>query len=282
MSTAATRGDLVLSDRDRLFMTRSGWFPKTDFPVLEEMREHHEALVVTRDAKQNEISALIAAFQAEDEAERVALRAAYARGEEDPEEEGVATPPEERAELLADARKHVTAASEAVMGYAEEMLLRLRGDMPADWNPHHAAEALVVPPGGAGAEVMSTITDQEREAAQQRDAARRAMEEADQRMREMVPLKVWLARNANGAQGQIEPGTNFLVPDRFTYFSKPRDTPDPPHFLRQHAEGEGAEFSLDDTDEERMFPLEGNDEDEAWFQAMEARTSADQPTTKGL
>lgn len=275
MSTAGQmQRDPLLSDGDRTHMTRKGWFPKTDFPLLEEMRSKHEAMIDTRDAKQDERAALEERFEAEDEARAEALRAGY-REQRDAQLPEV-TPKEERKRLLEDAEEHARAAAHAVLTYARECLYRLRGEVPHGWNQHQRAGMLQVPPHGEATQVMQVVQQEERELQQQIEEAHRAVEAANARLREYHPLKVWLARNANGGSGQITPATSITVPATHTPMTKPRDLPvadwwpdsDPNHGQEEPV---GSDPALDTqaipTDAEEGYV----DQSDEWFQINERK-----------
>lgn len=221
MSTAPT---LIpgLSDTDRRVMTQPGWLPPTNFTALEGLRERHEALIATREAKQADVTALRRAYAAEDAAAQAALNSSYETG--GAPEPVVVTPPEERQARLAEAEAHAKAAAQAVVTFAGQARDRLRGGpLPEDWNPHQQAQALRPPPGGLAAELMGELQALEADAREVIREAERTIQEADLRMRELHPLKVWLARTGNGAMHQMQPGHDLPVPQAYTPMTKPRD-----------------------------------------------------------
>lgn len=221
MSTAPTFAP-ELSETDRRVMTQPGWLPPTNFTALEQLREKHEALIATRAAKQAEVTALRQAYAAEDTAAQAALNASYETGA-DPEPIA-ATPPEERQERLREAEAHAKAAARAVVSFAAQARERLRGGpLPEDWNPHQRAQALQPPPGGLAAELMSEVQALEGDIETAIREAERTIHEAQLRVRELYPLKVWLARTGNGGMNQMQPGHDLPVPQAYTEMTKPRD-----------------------------------------------------------
>ncbi|HMJ03253.1 MAG TPA: hypothetical protein VK506_09940 [Conexibacter sp.] len=202
-------------------MTRKGWLPVTTFPELEEMRQRHEALIDMRRRQQAQVVALRRRFDQEDEAKGEALRDGYRDGKK-PKLPQVTTP-EERDRLLREAKEHAEAAAEVALDYAYEVRERLRGPLPDGWQPHIALQQFAVPPNGIGAALMGELRDLEATIQARAQEAQRILEEAGHELRTLHPLKHWIAANANGAQGQILPGTDFEVPPTHTPGSKPRD-----------------------------------------------------------
>lgn len=215
--------DPTLSSTDLTHMTRRGWFPATSFAGLEEMRLRHEELIDVREGKQAEVTALRRRFAREDQARTDELNRAYAEGREIQEPDRTAG--EERQQALAAAEEHANAAAHAVLAYAYDMRERLRGapDLPDDWTPGTAVQALRVPPGGEAEAVLLQIAEEERALREELHEAQQTLTEADDRLRELMPLKFWLARNGNGDTGQIEPGHALPVPLSHTPGTKPRD-----------------------------------------------------------
>ena len=81
--------------------------------------------------------------------------------------------------------------------------------------------------------------------------AQKELAAADRRVRELVPLRWWLVRFANGGQiggFAVEPGTDLDVPPTHTYFAKPEGAADPPGWPSRTAAGEGV-----------MQPIEGDE-----------------------
>gem|GEM_PF-7066672 len=235
--------DRGLSPNDRAIMTKKGWFPKTDFPVLEDLRERHEALVDQRAVKQAESIALTEAFEAEDEARQAALDRAYREaGEPDLP---IMTSPEDRKAKLAEADAHALAAARAVVAFAYGALDRLRGgeSLPPGWNPWQAAQMHRVPPGGVAEKMMATISIEESELRQQITEAQRLMESAGLRLREFAPLKMWIVRNGNAGNGQMEPGADLPVPPTHSPMTKPRDL-HVPGWWPEDPDGVDAEFPI--------------------------------------
>lgn len=232
-----------LLDADRYHLTRRGWVPRTNFPELEEMRERHEALVEQRDGVQAEWGALQESFEAEDRTHAEALAAVYREGREP--DEGQRTSEEDRRRALEEAGARSTAASRVVLDYALDVLDRLRGPLPEDWQPHIAVQTLKVPPDGEAAKILATISDEERALAEVIAEARRTIEAAGLKLREYHPLKVWLARNGNASTAQVMPGNDLQVPPTHTAGTKPRDL-DVPGWWNDEVSGEGQHLPIPD------------------------------------
>lgn len=220
MSFAASMG---MSQRDQYLASRSGWLPATSLQALEDMRLEHERLIAQREARQKDVAALRGRFHREDQERQATLDDAYTNGT-DPDLPDV-TPAGERERLLADAKAHASAAAKAVMAHVDVVRERLRGGdrLPAGWNPYLEAQALRVPPGGEGEALMGQIAADESRLQEQIEEAERVIQVAGRRLREYQPLKVWLARNANGASGQLMPATDLSVPEAYTPMTKPVD-----------------------------------------------------------
>lgn len=211
-----------IPDQDLGIMIHRQWLPKTDVPELEEMRQRLEGLIDVREAKQNEATKPRQKFADEDKAKQEALDYRYlALPGQEPRPTPVITPPEERKSLLEEADAHASAAAHAVVAYAVQVLNRLRGGPefpppdapesarpgeptplpPEPWNPTLRAQALEVPPGGLGAELMAHIATEENALREQIYEAQQVIAKAQGRLGELHPLKVWMARNTNGGTG---------------------------------------------------------------------------------
>ncbi len=224
-----------LLDLDRYHMTRKGWLPRTNFAALEELRERHEALIEQRDAVHAERGALEESYAEEDRAHAEGLEAAFRDGTEPAAD--ARTAEEDRRRALAEADARSRAAARVVLEYAYDVLDRLRGPVPEDWQPHLAAQVMKVPPEGVAAEALKLLDEQERAVLEEIEEARRVMAAADLRLREFQPLKVWFVRNGNGGGSQILPGNDLPIPERHTAFTKPEGTPDPADWPRGWAVG---------------------------------------------
>lgn len=212
-----------LSDTDLHHLTRSGWIPTTNIDALEALRLRHEELIEQRDALTAEAGDLRRKYDTEDRAAQAALDEAYRTGQDIDAPD--VTPTDERVEALIEADAHARAAGRAVMAFAREALDTLRGsfELPPSWNPYIAAQEQKVPPGGLGATLLAGLSSETTALQEQIEQARRAMAEAELRLREYAPLRHWIAKNSNGEHGQIEPGTDLPVPTTHTLMSKPVD-----------------------------------------------------------
>ncbi len=271
-----------LLDLDRYHMTRKGWLPRTNFAALEELRERHEALIEQRDAVHAERSALEESYAEEDRAHAEALEAAYRDGTEPDDDKR--TPDEDRRRALADADARSRASARVVLEYAYDVLDRLRGPVPEDWQPHLAAQVMKVPPEGVAAEALKLLAEQERAVLDEIEEARRVLAAADLRLREFQPLKVWFVRNGNGSASQILPGNDLPIPERHTAFTKPEGAPDPADWPRGWAigqpevrpddfEGVGQPEALD------PVPAVADDEEGGYYELPDEPPG---PTTKPL
>jgi hypothetical protein len=126
------------------------------------------------------------------------------------------TSPEDRKAKLAEADAHAKAAGRAVMAFAREALAQLRGNeaLPEPFTHWTYASVQRVPPGGTAEGLLSQISAEETELRNKIAEAQRLIDEAGLRLREFMPLKMWLAGNGQGGYGLVEPGANLQVPRR--------------------------------------------------------------------
>lgn len=266
--------DPRISEIDMSVMTRSQWIPRTDVEALEALRLEHERLIAVREAKQRERAELARKYEKEDEDYQAELNAAYAQGRE-PALPSL-TSEDDRKKALAEAGAHAFAAARAVVAFAYDVRFKLRGteELPDGWNPIHAADAYEVPPGGIADEVLSSLAGQEAVVREEAEKAKAVVEAALARLRELQPLKVWVARNANGANGQVLSADVLGVAPSHTLMTKPRDLE--VEGFWQSAEGEGNPRPIDGAIDPDY--LGAMDPDEA--QMLDAGTS--RPVDDGL
>jgi hypothetical protein len=158
------------------------------------------------------------------------------------------TSPEDRKAKLAEADAHAKAAGRAVMAFAREALAQLRGNeaLPEPFTHWTYASVQRVPPGGTAEGLLSQISAEETEPRNKIAEAQRLIDEAGLRLREFMPLKMWLARNGQGGYGLVEPGANLQVPPSHTPGSKPRDL-HVPGWYPPDPEGSEAQLPIADT-----------------------------------
>lgn len=204
-------------------LTNPGWLPETDVPVLQDLRARHLDLIATRETRKLDLRRLRRTFEDEDAERQRVLNEAYSTGAVAPETE--LTPAPARESALQEAEAHLTAATAAVVAFALDAVDRLRGGaLPEDWNPHLAAGAHIVPPGGLGDELMRGIAEEEAALERKIADAKRLVAEAAETLRAFGPLKTWVIRNTNGGSGQAMLGSELEIPAPFTDGTKPRDT----------------------------------------------------------
>jgi hypothetical protein len=116
---------------------------------------------------------------------------------------------------------------------------------------------------------MQQIAADERRLQVQIEEAERVIQVATRRIREYTPLKVWIARNANGASGQVLPATDLSVPEPYTPMTKPADlavkgwTPSPSGLTDADALPDNAEEGIVDMSDPWFAELEQRQAEEA-------------------
>ena len=219
---APPRDVYTISDYDKNFVLRTGFFPVTTFPVLEEIRERHEELIEQCSRKSADARALNEKFEREDKAKQAALDEAYQSNRAEPADVEV-TPDAERDAQRDEAAAHARAAGRALIAFTEEALAKLRGPVPHGWQPYLEVHTLKTPPEGEAAKLLAEIAGEESDLRNAMTEAQRVLATVGEKLRALVPLKMWIAKTGNGAQGQFSPGSDLPVPAEYTPGTKPRD-----------------------------------------------------------
>lgn len=209
---------------DRNVLVQPGWIPATDIPILEQLREEHERLIAQRDEVLRRMVSLQDGFAQEDKDRQDALDLAY-RHHREPELPPMTAESDRRA-LLKEAEAHRAASVRALLIFGYDAVDRLRGELPESWHAADATNMHRIPPNGNAAEVAALLNQEWREQQERLAEADRMRADADQRIREMQPLRTWLIRTANaGTDGapRLLTGRDLPVPASHTPMTKPRD-----------------------------------------------------------